>query len=378
MHKYSKEEIISEVKFADNKSDEPLTLKDFVRMSGIKEWQIKILFPKGGWSELKRLANIKDEPRPSIKLSRKKFAFKGKAINKKKPNLTKEYVIAEEDIIVEEDIVAEEVAEEKVDAKKATTKDADAIKATAEKAAKKDADAIKAAAEKAAKEDADAIKAAAEKAAKKDADAIKATAEKAAKKDADAIKATAEKAAKKDADAIKAAAEKAAKKDADAIKAAAEKAAKEDADAIKAAAEKAAKKKIVEPPISPSKQSQKGITDTIKDDIAEFGELIDFRGLRHAPINQNGVIFLFGMVSNELGFMVEAIHAVFPECEAKRHVGENRYQRVRIKFEYKSSNYMSHGYDPADADMIVCWVHDWHDCPLEVLELQIAIDKLES
>jgi hypothetical protein len=298
MHKYSKEEIISEVKFADNKSDEPLTLKDFVRMSGIKEWQIKTFFPKGGWSELKRLANIKEEPRPSIKLSRKKFAFNGKAINKKKPNLTKEYVIAEEDIIVEEDIVAEEVVEEKVDAKKATKKDADAIKAVAEKAAKKDADAIKAAAEKATKEDADAIK--------------------------------------------------------------------------------AAKEKIVEPPISPSKQSQKGITDTIKDDIAEFGELIDFRGLRHAPINQNGVIFLFGMVSNELGFMVEAIHAAFPECEAKRHVGENRYQRVRIKFEYKSSNYMSHGYDPAGADMIVCWVHDWHDCPLEVLELQIAIDKLES
>ena len=288
MHKYSTEEIIREVKFADNKSDEPLTLKDFERMSGIKEWQIKNYFPKGGWSELKRLANIKDEPRPSIKLSRKKFAFKGKAINKKKPNLTKEYVIAEEDIIVEEDIVAEEVAEEKVDAKKATKKDAGAIKAAAEKAAK------------------------------------------------------------------------------------------EDADAIKAAAEKAAKKKIVEPPISPSKQSQKGITDTIKDDIAEFGEIIDFRGLRHAPINQNGVIFLFGMVSNELGFMVEAIHAAFPECEAKRHVGENRYQRVRIKFEYKSSNYMSHGYDPSGADMIVCWVHDWHDCPLEVLELQIAIDKLES
>ena len=46
MHKYSKEEIINEVKFADNKSDEPLTLKDFVRMSGIKEWQIKNFIPK--------------------------------------------------------------------------------------------------------------------------------------------------------------------------------------------------------------------------------------------------------------------------------------------------------------------------------------------
>lgn len=38
-----------------------------------------------------------------------------------------------------------------------------------------------------------------------------------------------------------------------------------------------------------------------------FGQPIDFRGLRHAPINEQGVVYLFGMVSRELGFSVEAL-----------------------------------------------------------------------
>lgn len=39
----------------------------------------------------------------------------------------------------------------------------------------------------------------------------------------------------------------------------------------------------------------------------EFGGPLDFRELRHAPINEQGVVYLFGMVSRELGFLVEAI-----------------------------------------------------------------------
>jgi hypothetical protein len=33
-----------------------------------------------------------------------------------------------------------------------------------------------------------------------------------------------------------------------------------------------------------------------------YGEPFDFRGLRHSPINEQGVVYLFGMVSRELGF----------------------------------------------------------------------------
>jgi hypothetical protein len=112
----------------------------------------------------------------------------------------------------------------------------------------------------------------------------------------------------------------------------------------------------------------------------QFGPPIDFRGLRHAPINEQGVVFLFGMVSYELGFIVEAVHAAFPDCEAKRCIDRRneRWQRVRIEFEFLSSNFKDHGHDPKGCDVIVCWVHDWVDCPLEVVELRKVIGELDG
>ncbi|MBD3351570.1 MAG: hypothetical protein GF364_08790 [Candidatus Lokiarchaeota archaeon] len=56
----------------------------------------------------------------------------------------------------------------------------------------------------------------------------------------------------------------------------------------------------------------------------------------------------------------------------------NRWQRVRIEFEYVSSNFQQHGHDPHQCDLIVCWEHDWKDCPLEVLELRTVINDLEG
>jgi hypothetical protein len=112
----------------------------------------------------------------------------------------------------------------------------------------------------------------------------------------------------------------------------------------------------------------------------QFGPPINFRGLRHAPINEQGVVFLFGMVSYELGFIVEAIQAGYPDCEAKRCIDQpnQRWQRVRIEFEFWSSNFKDHAHDPAGCDLIVCWEHDWPDCPLEVVELRRVIDQLEG
>jgi hypothetical protein len=111
-----------------------------------------------------------------------------------------------------------------------------------------------------------------------------------------------------------------------------------------------------------------------------FGAPINFRGLRHAPVNEQGVVYLFGMVSSELGLIVEAVQAAYPDCEAKRCVDSklNRWQRVRIEFEFYSSNFREHGHDPAGCDMIICWEHDWSECPLEVLELRSVIDQLEG
>jgi hypothetical protein len=59
-----------------------------------------------------------------------------------------------------------------------------------------------------------------------------------------------------------------------------------------------------------------------------------------------------------------------------RVVGENRLQRVKIELEYQSRNFLKHMHDLAGCDLIVCWEHNWPECPLEVLELRKEIAKI--
>ncbi len=114
------------------------------------------------------------------------------------------------------------------------------------------------------------------------------------------------------------------------------------------------------------------------EDRPTYGNPLDFRGLRHEPVNEQGVVFLFGMVAKELGYMVEAVQAGFPDCEAKRQISAGKWQRVRIEFEFESRTFRDHGHDPNGCDAIVCWRHNWPDCPehLEVVELSTVIKSL--
>ena len=109
-----------------------------------------------------------------------------------------------------------------------------------------------------------------------------------------------------------------------------------------------------------------------------YGDPIDFRGLRHEPVNEQGVVFLFGMVAKDIGYLVEAIQGGFPDCEAKRQVSRGHWQTVQIEFEYASRNFIEHGHDPEKCDVIICWIHNWPECPegLEVLALSEVIKKL--
>jgi len=102
-----------------------------------------------------------------------------------------------------------------------------------------------------------------------------------------------------------------------------------------------------------------------------YGRLVGFPTLLHAPLTENGVIYLFGCMAQELGFVVEAITSGFPDCLAKRRLDREgeRWTRVRIEFEQASRNFKDHGHDPGGCDLIVCWEHNWAECPVEVLEL---------
>ena len=111
-----------------------------------------------------------------------------------------------------------------------------------------------------------------------------------------------------------------------------------------------------------------------------YGNPMDFRGLRHEPVNEQGVVLLFGMLAKDLGYMIEAVQKGFPDCEAKRQIAANRWERVKIEFEYESKNFRDHGHSVTGCDVIVCWRHNWEKCPkhIEILELSREIKSLAS
>lgn len=103
-----------------------------------------------------------------------------------------------------------------------------------------------------------------------------------------------------------------------------------------------------------------------------YGAPLNFRGMLHEPVNEQGVVLLFGTLAQELDFAIERVGVGFPDCEAKQRISAG-WRRVRIEFEYQSRNFREHKHDPAACDMIVCWQHNWPECPLEVLELKAAV-----
>ncbi len=111
-----------------------------------------------------------------------------------------------------------------------------------------------------------------------------------------------------------------------------------------------------------------------------YGAPLSLPALAHAPVNEHGVIFLFGILAERMGFRVESIHGGYPDCEAKRLVEPGRWQRVLIEFEFLSRNFKEHEHDPDLCDIIVCWRHNWIQCPrtLEVIELSKVLAALRS
>jgi hypothetical protein len=107
------------------------------------------------------------------------------------------------------------------------------------------------------------------------------------------------------------------------------------------------------------------------------GDLINFRGLVYAPLNENGVIFLFGKVADDLNMYIEEIKPGFPDCIGRRFIGKG-WERVAIEFEYQSQNFKQHGHDHKKCDIIICWEHNWDNCPIEVIELKSEIQSMSN
>jgi len=111
-----------------------------------------------------------------------------------------------------------------------------------------------------------------------------------------------------------------------------------------------------------------------------LGAPMDLPGFLFEPTNEMGVVLLFGMLFWRMGFMIESAQAGYPDCRAKLEVEPGRWQDVGIEFELYSRHFLAHRHDARRADFIVCWIHDWKNCPpnLQVIELREVVRRLSQ
>jgi hypothetical protein len=70
----------------------------------------------------------------------------------------------------------------------------------------------------------------------------------------------------------------------------------------------------------------------------------------------------------------------FPDCEAKREVSSGVWKHSKVELEFESRNFKDHRHDPKGCDVIVCWVHNWPECPrgIEVIELSRIVGDIDA
>jgi hypothetical protein len=105
-------------------------------------------------------------------------------------------------------------------------------------------------------------------------------------------------------------------------------------------------------------------------------------GLDYSPVNEQGVIFLFAKYHKALGIeALQTIHDRFPDAIGRIKVDKDRFAEVGIEFEYKSSGFKEHikkkQYDGENCKFIVCWEHDWKECPKEIEVIELKTKLLE-
>ncbi len=111
--------------------------------------------------------------------------------------------------------------------------------------------------------------------------------------------------------------------------------------------------------------------------IHETGGILGVKGIVYEPINEQGVILLFAALCHDLGFMIEGIRSSFPDALLRRRNNKGTWNSCKAEFEFRSMNFKIHQHNPKDCDIVICWEHDWADCPLEVLCLKEIVTNFK-
>jgi len=101
--------------------------------------------------------------------------------------------------------------------------------------------------------------------------------------------------------------------------------------------------------------------------------------LTEASICENSVIFLFGRIFRFLNFDDVMIgHEKASDLKLDAWAWDDAENRETvIEFEARSGNFLKDKHDPNKCDLIVCWEHNWEDCPsnIDLLELKYFWEK---
>jgi len=120
--------------------------------------------------------------------------------------------------------------------------------------------------------------------------------------------------------------------------------------------------------------------DLVIDDESELDDLVgqpmELKVMRWAPTNEMGVVALFIEFRKELGFpFIEIIRTRFPDAVVFEKSSRGHIRKY-VEFEFKSSGYKSHLKSSRVCHYVVCWEHNWKECPIQVIELQKEIPKI--
>lgn len=124
--------------------------------------------------------------------------------------------------------------------------------------------------------------------------------------------------------------------------------------------------------LPPSTSFKEGALKAKKSAEIVYGDRIHGCGMAHAPVNEQGVVLLFGMLAGKLGFEIEMVRTGYPDCEAKRRGKDGKWRKVLIEFEFLSSRF---DHPPRGCDLVVCWEDDNNVSGLEVLELKRFVER---
>lgn len=107
-----------------------------------------------------------------------------------------------------------------------------------------------------------------------------------------------------------------------------------------------------------------------------YGRPLMLPAMAAAPTNEDGVLFLFGVLAERLGYTILRVQSAFPDIEVLRRISKDHCQRLLAELEYESKNFVMHNHDVEGCALIICWRHNWPECPLEVLELEKIVEQM--